>query len=196
MSLSLGKRLSTGLPMGSVKPRKTSLGNCLLRGSRTEDVRPDKYLWHIIHNREQLADITMFVQGDFLKHGSISQIQAVSQNDPRPMAYLGVNITNDKPWPLSWATCTNSSTHILGMGNHPEADLLWLERSYGPEKSSSSLSPQRFIKSITRSGMKVTLLTYSRGLGTLFSEFIGELSREILRDKKLRLSAFRQPEGC
>jgi hypothetical protein len=59
-----------------------------------------QYLWHIIHNRDKLADITLFVQGDFLKHGSISQIQAVDQDDPRSMAYLGVNIAHDKPWPF------------------------------------------------------------------------------------------------
>lgn len=59
-----------------------------------------QYLWHIIHRRNQLADITLFVQGDFLKHGKILDIQGILESDPRPMAYLGVAQANDKPWPF------------------------------------------------------------------------------------------------
>lgn len=59
-----------------------------------------QYLWHIIHQRNRLADITLFVQGDFLKHGKIADIQGISDLDPRPMAYLGVAQANDKPWPF------------------------------------------------------------------------------------------------
>jgi hypothetical protein len=58
-----------------------------------------QYLWHIINRRNELADITLFVQGDFLKHGKLSDIQGIDPNDPRPMAYLGVALAHDKPWP-------------------------------------------------------------------------------------------------
>ena len=57
-----------------------------------------QYFWHIIHRRSQLADITLFVQGDFPKHGKISDISGI-QSDPRPMAYLGVPVANERPWP-------------------------------------------------------------------------------------------------
>lgn len=58
-----------------------------------------QYLWHIIHRRTQLSDITLFVQGDFLRHGKISSL-SINPQDPRPMAYLGVIQANDKPWPF------------------------------------------------------------------------------------------------
>lgn len=155
-----------------------------------------QYLWHIIHNREQLADITLFVQGDFLKHGSISQIQAVSQDDPRPMAYLGVNITNDKPWPFELGDMHEQLHAYPWDGKPPRSGSFMVGAQLWARKSSSSLFLQRFTRSITKSGTRVTSPTCLRGLGTLFSEFIGELCREVFGDKELRLSAFRQPEGC
>lgn len=85
---------------GIREAKKDKLGKLSITRIPNGGREAGQYLWHIIHNREQLADITLFVQGDFLKHGSISQIQAVSKDDPRPMAYLGVNITNDRPWPF------------------------------------------------------------------------------------------------
>jgi len=77
-----------------------------------------QYLWHIIRRRSQLADITLFVQGDFLRHGKISDIQQIDPNDPRPMAYLGVILANDKPWPFELGMM-HEELHSFAWGGKP-----------------------------------------------------------------------------
>lgn len=59
-----------------------------------------QYLWHIISRWGSLADITIFAQGDFKKHGKLDQLIFDESLDRRQMAYLGVQEKNDRPWPF------------------------------------------------------------------------------------------------
>ena len=77
-----------------------------------------QYLWHILHRRQELADITLFVQGDFLKHGKILDICGISPIDPRPMAYLGVSQVNDRPWPFELGVM-HKELHEYPWGKNP-----------------------------------------------------------------------------
>jgi hypothetical protein len=54
-----------------------------------------QYLWHIINRRESLADVTLFLQGDFWRHLKMSTIESISDEDPRQMAYLNIPKENE-----------------------------------------------------------------------------------------------------
>ena len=95
-----------------------------------------QYLWHIIHRRKSLADITLFVQGDFLKHGKIADMQGISPSDTRPMAYLGVIPANDKPWPFE-----------LGMMHKELHDYPW--GGNPPRSGAFSVGAQLWVKKDT-----------------------------------------------
>lgn len=131
---------------GLLDERADKLGSLPIKRIPNGGREAGQYLWHIIHNRNQLADITLFVQGDFLKHGKISDIESVSPSDARPMAYLGVAQANDKPWPFE-----------LGMMHKELHDYPW--NGNPPRSGAFSVGAQlwarkKLIKSVPASAYK------------------------------------------
>jgi len=104
-----------------------------------------QYLWHIINRRKSLADITLFVQGDFLKHGKISDIEGI-EGDTRPMAYLGVTPANDKPWPFELGMMHKELHDYPWDGNPPRSGSFSVGAQLWAKKKTITLVPASVYK--------------------------------------------------
>ena len=88
---------------GLVEPKKDKVGDIPVIKIPNGGREAGQYLWHIIHNHDDLAKVTVFLQGDYHRHGQQTTLQKLIPptfwDDPREMAYLGVLREHDRIWP-------------------------------------------------------------------------------------------------
>ena len=88
---------------GLIEPKPTKIDGIAVTQIPNGGREAGQYLWHIVHNYDQLAKVTVFLQGDFYRHGTEATLQKLTPpnfwDDPRLMAYLGVDPGIDRPWP-------------------------------------------------------------------------------------------------
>lgn len=86
-----------------------------------------QYLWHIIHNWNDLAKITVFLQGDAPKHATSKTLETLTPprfwDDPRQMAYLNISKDHDTRWPHPLGDMHRKIHDIPWNGEPPQAGM-------------------------------------------------------------------------
>lgn len=114
---------------GLVEPKPTTIGPKKIKATMIPNGGREagQYLWHIIHNYDNLAKVTVFLQGDAPKHTSTKALEGLTPvpfwDDHRKMAYLTVVREHDKPWPHELSALHRGLHEIPWKGNPPRPGM-------------------------------------------------------------------------